>query len=463
MSIIDDLVHNALKLKFEDIPASVVEAVKMSVLDTLAVSIAGSSADGTEALVNLIKRMGGRKESTIFVYGLKVPAVTAALVNATMARARDLDDVHETAAMHLSATIVPSALAICEYSHENHKKAITGKDFITAIALGSDFLCRLRLAGPGGANEGGWSSETPAPLAVALMGSKMLGFDKEKILNSLGIAYAQCSGNIQAHSEGALTVRLQQGLGSMSGILSLLLADEGLTGARDVLEGKYGYYALYMRGRYNSDILIKDLGSRFEITNVSRKYYPCCKFTHTAIYGASQLAEENNLSTDDIKRVLITTSPYGYVLCGGEKKIIPQTVPDAQFSYYYTVAVVLHKKNVFIDDFSGEAIKNDKVLSMARRIEVISDPEKDKIKSVLSPIDILIETKDGRSYKKSVESVKGHPNNPMSFDDLFKKLEDCSVFSARPLSKLKINKIKELIEHLEKIDNVTTIMKYLVK
>lgn len=462
MSIIDDLVCYAQNLKFEDIPISVLEAVKMSVLDTLAVSIAGSSADGIEALVNLSKRMGGRKESTIFVYGWKAPAITAALVNATMARARDLDDVHEQAGMHLSATIVPSAFIVSEYSQMNYKKAINGKEFIAAIALGSDILCRLRLAGPGLANEGGWSSETPAPLAVALMGAKMLGFDKEKILNSLGIAYAQCSGNIQAHSEGALTVRLQQGLGSMSGILSLLLAEEGLTGARDVLEGKYGYYALYMRGRYNSDILIKDLGSRFEITNVSRKYYPCCKFTHTAIYGALQLAEENNITTDNIKKVIITTNPHGHALCGGERKIIPQSIPDAQFSYYYAVAVALEKGKVFIDDFSEDAIRNEKVLSLAKRIEVLADPEKEKMKSVLSPIDIVIETKDGRIYEKSVESVKGHPNNPMSFVDLLKKLKDCAAFSARPLSKMKINKIGQLVKHLEEIDDVTTIVKYLV-
>ena len=71
---------------------------------------------------------------------------------------------------------------------------------------------------------------------------------------------------------------------------------------------------------------------------------------------------------------------------------------------------------------------------MARRIEVFSDPNKDKVESALSPTDIEIETRDGNSYKKSVESVKGHPDDPMSFADLTKRLRDCAVFSARSLS-----------------------------
>ena len=462
MPLINDLVSHALKLRYEVLSELVIETVKRSILDTLAVAIAGSSADGIKALVNMVKELGGREEGTIFVYGAKVPAITAALANSTMARARDLDDVHEVAGMHLSATIVPSAFVISEYSKKIKNRAINGKDFIVANALGSDFLCRLRLAGPGGGNEGGWSSETPAPLAVAMMGGKMLGFDEEKMLNSMGIAYAKCAGNIQAHTEGALTVRLQQGFSAMSGILSLMLADEGLTGAKDILEGKYGFYSLYMRGHYRPEVLTKEIGKRFEISNVSIKPYPCCKFTHTPIFGALQLVKEHRIISDSIRKVTIATNSYGNTICGGERKIVPRNVPDAQFSYYYTVATALVKGRVFIDDFTEDAIRNEQVLSVARLIEVVIDPEKDKLELALPPIDIEIETKDGNRYKKTVKSVKGHPDNPMSFTDLTQKLKDCARFSATPLSNENIDKIGQSVEHLEEVDDVTTILKFIV-
>jgi len=195
---------------------------------------------------------------------------------------------------------------------------------------------------------------------------------------------------------------------------------------------------------------------------VSTKPYPSCKYTHTAIFGALQLAEENGIRPDAIRKVTITTNSHGYTLCGGERKITPQSVPDAQFSYYYTVAAALVNGKVFIEDFTEDAIRNDEVLSMARRIEVFSDANKDKVESALSPTDIEIETRDGNSYKKSVESVKGHPDDPMSFAELAKRLRDCAVFSARPLSDENIDRVSQLVEHLEEINDVTTILRYLV-
>ncbi len=217
-----------------------------------------------DSLVKLVRGWGGRRECSIPVYGGRVPAILAALINSTMARARDFDDVYEPAGIHIGATIVPCTLVVSEYSKVIRKVAIAGKEFIVAHALGSDFLARLRLAGPGGLKEGGWASETPAPLAVALMGGKLLGFDDEKTLNAMGIAYAQCSGNLQAHAEGVSVVRLQQGLSAMSGILGIMLAEQGFTGPKDMLEGQFGYYILYMHGEYQPRVLTRDLGKRLK-------------------------------------------------------------------------------------------------------------------------------------------------------------------------------------------------------
>ena len=461
MLLTEAVVSHTLGLRYEDLPGSVVGAVKRTILDTLAVTIAGSSAEGIGPLVELIHAWGGRKESAIRVYGGKVPAPMAALANATMARALDLDDVHEKAVMHSSATIVPSAYVISEYSKSIRDTAINGKDFILAVALGSDLLCRLRLAGPGAPNEGGWASETPGALAVAAMGGRLLGFDEEKVLHALGIAYAQCSGNIQAITEGALTVRLQQGLSAMSGILSLMLADKGFTGVKKVFEGKHGYYALYMKGKYTPEALTEELGARFEVTNISTKFYPSCKYTHTAIYGALQLAKMHAIKPEEIEKITVTTTSYGYNVCGGERKIVPQTVPDAQFSFYYTVAAALVHGRVFIDDFTEEAIRNERVLSVARKVEVIEDPQKQKSESVLSPIDIEIVTKDGSRYKKSVDLVKGHPDSPIDFGDLAEKLTDCVPFSARDLPNMDTSAFIDCIKHLEESDDVTETLNYL--
>lgn len=461
MSRIDELIDYVVGLKYEDLPERVVEGVKKSVLDTLGATIAGSSAEGCEGLVRLAEGWGGREEATIFVYGSKVPAPIAALVNCTMARALDLDDVNESGGGHANATIVPSAFTICEYSKLFKDRTITGKDFILASALGSDLNCRLRMAGGEGTIGSGWIAETFAPIAVAAMGGKMLGFGKTKTLNAMGIAYSQCSGNVQPNLEGVLTVRLQQGLGAKAGILSIALADQGFTGPKDILEGKYGLYSLYSRGEYAPEVLMAELGKRFEGNNSSIKSYPCCRHTHAPIDRALELTKEQRLKADDIEQVIIRTNQYGYNLCGGEGKILPQNVVDAQFSFYYAVATALVKNKVFIEDFTQEAIRNPQVLAMARRVKVIVDAGKEKLHKLIPPVDIEIDTKDGKHYKKTVEFAKGHPQNPMSMSECAQKLKNCARFSAKPLPERNIDRIYQLVEHLDELDDVTVILENL--
>ena len=69
-----------------------------------------------------------------------------------------------------------------------------------------------------------------------------------------------------------------------------------------------------------------------------------------------------------MEKVTISTSSHCVTLCGGDRKVLPQSVPDAQFSYYYTVATALVKGKVFIEDLTEEAIKNPEVLEMAQRV-----------------------------------------------------------------------------------------------
>jgi len=294
------------------------------------------------------------------------------------------------------------------------------------------------------------------------MGGKMLGFDEEKTLNAMGIGYAQCSGNIEANMQGALMVRLQQGIGAKAGILALVLADIGFTGAKDILESKYGLYPLYLRGDYSPEVLMAELGKRFEGNEVSIKPYPCCKYTHGAISGALQLAAEHKIRTDNIQKVTISTGSRPYDVCGyGERKIVPQTVPDAQFSFYYTVATALVKSKVFIEHFTKEAIRDAEVLAMARKIKVVTDPEKDKLQATICPTDIDIETKDGKHYQKSVEFFKGHPKNPMTIAEVAQKLKDCARFSFKPLPSRNIDEIIQMVDNLDKLDDVTAILEFL--
>ena len=61
--ILLDLVKHVLKTKYRDLTPEAIDYAKRSTLDTIAVTIAGSSAKGCREIVDMIKEWGGRQES----------------------------------------------------------------------------------------------------------------------------------------------------------------------------------------------------------------------------------------------------------------------------------------------------------------------------------------------------------------------------------------------------------------
>jgi len=253
-------------------------------------------------------------------------------------------------------------------------------------------------------------------------------------------------------------VALQQGFGAKAGVLAVTLAEEGLTGAKDVFLGKYGLYPLYLRGNFHPDVLTGGLGTRFEITNVTTKFYPCCQGNHGAIFGAGQLADQHAINPDEIGEVIVHTNTFFASILGTPDKVRPLTVHDAQFSYYYTVASMLVNKRVGLEEFTEEAIKDPRVLKMAERIRIVGNKEKDKMRQLIPPMDIEIIMKGGVRYQATVPFVKGHPNNSATMEDYKKKFDNCARFSAKPLSQKTIDEVKDMIQELDHMDDVTRII-----
>lgn len=456
MELMRQIINHIMKTQYEDLSPQTVEVVKKLFIDTLGTAIAGSSAMGCKGLVDLVKGWGGKGEGTILVYGGMVPAHHAAFANCTMARALDFDDVHEAGGGHLSATFVPVSLVFAEYI----PRPINGKELILAFAVGSDLSCRLRCA----LKFYGFKAATLAPFGVVAMGSKLIGFDEEQLINGMGLAYAQCSTNLQANIEGALAVRLQQGLGAQAGVLATALAERGFTGAKDVFQGTYGFYPLYARNEYDPEVIIDQLGKRFEIVNSSIKPYPSCKYTHIPIYATLEFVREHKVEPREISKVTVFTNSKAYNLTGiGDNKYHPRNVVDAQFSIPYTVAsAAVTKKDLFIDDFMEESIRRSEVLEFAQKVRVQVDPDIDRIVGNVVANRVEFETSEGEHYSKYVEFVKGHPKNPMTMGECIEKFQKCLYYSAKPLKQDKVTELVRLVSDLEELDDVKKVVHLLV-
>ncbi len=444
---------NFVNTRYEDLPPEVIEVTKKQVLDLVGVGVRGFSMAGAKEVRELTVDWGGKEEATIFGTAQKVPAPNAAHVNATMVHSLDYDDVHEAAVMHPGVIAIPTTLAVAEM-----KGGLSGRDFITLVALGTDMMCRLGLSSTPGRSpiEVGWHQTTLFGfMGAAAVAGRTLGLTEEQIVNAMGIAYNQSGGNGQAVRDGALTKRLGPGFSVKGGLTSALLAQKGVTGAHNCLDADWGLYKLYWRGDYDPVGLVADLGKRFEGPNVSIKPYPCCRGVHPAIDAALALANEHDIKAENIGkiRLLVTDAHYKLLSTPLEVKLKPRSPVDAQFSIPWGVATAIVRRRATLDDYNETAVSSPDILDLTAKMHIEIDnglQRADKIE----PTGVEITMKTGEVYSAVVEHPLGSPERPMSFDDCAKKFRDC----ARRVGAERSEKVIKLIRGLEGLDNVVEIM-----
>lgn len=443
MNATDTLTRYAAELTYDQLPPQAVTDIKVHILDTVGAIIAGSLSPAAQRLNDLIVQWGGRAEATILPSGLKVPAPNAALVNSVMSRGFDFETILHGGATHVSASVIPAALAMAEYAQTVLQRPVNGRDFLAAVVLGTDLNWRFRVAG--GASTimaGGWLAETFAPPAIAAMGGLLMGLDREKINFAMGIGYNQCCGTYGATvgDHGGLMAQLSQGLGAKAGVVAVVMAEIGFTAYKDLIDGQWGMYKMYGDGTVDRDILAGDLGTRYDCLRPGIKKFPGCGATQPVVDATLSLVTENNLSADRIQSVRITVGENSYFLCG-QDKFVPSETADALWNYRYSVAVACVKGRVFVDDFTESALKEPSVLDFISKIDVAPDKT--------FRHDIVVEMTDtsGTVYRKAMTDMA-----PASQEEILEKFKRCCDVSVRPIAR---DAVLRFIDDVERLESLT--------
>ena len=444
------LAKHITDVNYADLPSTVIDAAKKSFLDALGVTLAaGTLGEGCKAFVDLAIAEGGKKESTILGFGAKAPAFMAAFADGSMAHALDFEDAHDEAPVHPNAATIPAALAVAE-SIGN----VCGKEFVTAIILGSDIVCRLGLALNENPLEYGWY----IPPILGAFGAttavcKLLNLTVEQILDafSLTLCQATCSAEL-THSPHSVVRSIRDAFSAKAGVLSGLLAKQGVTGFNQPIEGKAGLYNLYARGNYDPTMLTNELGRTFEGAHVSFKPWPSCRGTHSYIDAVLQILDARNLKPSDVGAIKVVVSPVNKMLCEPlERKQNPVTAIDAKFSLPFVVATALRYGRVTLDHFTPQALADQDVLKVARKVTYEVDTGltlKEATQGFLQ-----INTRN-EIISKGVTFAYGHPKNPISQEALVSKFMDCARHSVKRISEKKLNELVELILSLEQVENI---------
>lgn len=467
------IVEHTASTTYVAIPQPTLDYAKTLLLDNAAAMVAGTGARGCREVRRLVEGWGGAPEASVVGRaGLRVPAHHAALVNATMGRALELDDTHERGFTHPTIGVFPVALAAAE-----KVGGVNGADLLAACAVGIDLCVRLSLAptlvtaGAGFRQRGMSFTYQAGILAGALTAARILGLSVERMADSFGLAYSQCAGNQQGIVEGALAVRAQQGLSAAAALLAAELAECGITGPRQPLEGRFGYYNTFHDGRWDPDVLTDGLGVRFEVDEVSIKPYPTCKNTHTAIAAALAARRQATFDVADIERVDVHVDnlEYAAIVCEPyEEKIDPDLLCGphgdvvAQFSLPFVVAAALKHGRVTLEEVSAQARADAETLALTRRVRPHTEESgRDQERATPTPSQVDVVLRSGQVLSGHADRAPGHHLSPLSFDDVAGKLRMSAAWPERPMPAGQVDELIDTFRSLEKVDDVTDLCRLL--
>ena len=453
MSIIEEMVRNVLGIRFESFDKETVEQAKNRMIDVIGCLIAGANAPGCRMMVDLVKKWGGKKESTILTHGAKIPAHNAAMVNSMMARSYDFEPVGtlmdgKDTPCHISGTTAPTAIAVAE------QKSSSGKDLLTALILGDDFASRINAASNFSRDSGWDNTGTVNMFGATAIAGRLWGLDEHKMLNAFGIVLNQMAGSFQSIYDGTHCFKLPQALAARAGIFSVELASQGFTGVKDPLLSKHGYFNLYCQNSC-PEVLTKDLGKIFYADHTFKRY-PSCGLTHAAIHCALELVHTHNLKSEDISTVTLNVTPIAYQSFVGQQfEIGDMPQANAAFSLRYTVANALLRRGVRLEHFTEELIRDPKVVDLAKNMKLVGDMPGEK----LFATHLKVKTKDGKRFSVHMDNLKGDGiPNPLSGEEIKEKFRTNVSFSG-VVAKESAEKALDMLERLDEVEDVKKIVR----
>jgi 2-methylcitrate dehydratase PrpD len=413
MEVTKQLAQFVVNHSYSSISPDIRELAKLTIIDTLGCCIAGhiEAREECEWIVELIKELGGKPESSVFMKGLMTSAPFAALVNGTMVHSIDFDDTHMGSISHFSASLVPTVFAMAEKLQTEGPALLEA--FIIGFEVGGSVGKRMMPS-----HYRFWHpTSTFGSLASAAAASKLLGLDSLQTEYALGLTADQAGGLRYCIDKGDYSKSLHPGFAAMQGVMLTLLVLKGANGPKGILEYPTGFCRA-LSEEPDIEKIIEGLGKPYEITTNSLKAYPTILISHSAIQAVLELIEEHDVEYSEIMKVRLTVSSTAK---GQGQNYEPETPLAARLSIPFSVALALIDKEVCLKQFTKERLDDPQVKDMMTRIEIEDDPLLNaKYPGTLASIAVL-ETKTRGMLKNQVIYPKGNMKNPMTKDDVVAK------------------------------------------
>ncbi len=439
----------AAGVKFQDLSKDAVYQAKRFLLDSVGCALGGYQQHDVKIALEVLNEVAGRGPSTVVGTGKRMDPVSASLANALMIRCMDYNDIYWKQDPSHPSDIFPAAIACCERAKSD------GKELIVGLVLGHEFEMRFCEAAFPGVRERGWHHATLTAFVSPIVAGRALHLSWEQIQHAIGISASRhCT--LGAVTAGKLTMMKNtvDPMATQSGVLAALLAEKGYSGPEHVIDGKEGLTHVF-GPEWKLELLTDGLGESWRITQCGMKAFPTEALTHTPISAVLDIVKQNDLHPDQVEQIQIRSLARAADILSDPSKYDPHTKETADHSLPYVIAAALVDRQVTPVQFTMEKIMDPKIREQLGKVEVVADPEIEKVFPALQRVIVQITTRDGRAFTKQLDFPKGDPRNPLTDQDVEEKF---SALADGVLSPGAQKKLKDTIWGLEKAGSVQKLM-----
>ena len=439
----------AAGLQFEKISADALYQAKRFLLDSIGCALGGYQQHDVKIALEVLDEVAGPGRATVIGTGKQIDPVSASLANALMIRCMDYNDIYWKQDPSHPSDIFPAAMACCERARAG------GKELIVGLVLGHEFEMRLCEAAFPGIRERGWHHATLTAFVSPIVAGRALHLTWEQIQHAIGISASRhCT--LGAVTAGKLTMMKNtvDPMATQSGVLAALLAEKGYSGPEHVIDGKEGLTHVF-KPDWKLNLLTDGLGESWRITQCGMKAFPTEALTHTPISAVLDLVKTNDLLPNQVEKIQIRSLARAADILSDPSKYDPRTKETADHSLPYVIAAALVERQVTPVQFTMEKILDAKIRAQLKKVEVVADPEIEKVFPALQRVIVNIHTTDGRTLSKQLDYPKGDPRNPLTDQEIEEKF---AALADGVLSQAAQKRVKDAVWSLERVASVSDLM-----
>ncbi|MGI4879249.1 MAG: MmgE/PrpD family protein [Janthinobacterium lividum] len=444
----DTLCRHIAATPFEAIPPAALTATRLTLLDAVGVMLAASGMSA-EAAPFAALAIAGTGPAVLLGRSERTSPALAAFANGALAHALDFEDTFDTAPCHPNAALIPAVLALAA------TRPTSGRELLTAMAIGCDLTCRiaLSLTRP---MTGWYHPPILGAFGATAAAARVLGLEATATRSALSLALCQATAPAEIKYSAATTIRaIREAFPAQAAVVSAQLAQGGVVGFEAPFEGPGGFFQIFAGGGYDATVLTDGLGAAFHGADLTFKRWPACRGTHAYIEAALRLRERPGF---DWRRITAATVVVGEVqqmlVTPPDRKQAPATSIDAKFSIFYTTALALVRGEVGLDDFDAASLGDADVLAVAARMTARFDPG-----AVPTAIGGVVELmfEDGAAAEAAVPIALGHPSRPVAMPDMIEKFVACAARAAVPWSRPAALRLADRLLAVDECDDVSAL------